>query len=231
MNRLASAGRRAPDLQPKEHTKQNQDTRSNRCQGPILPTSTMTYFLSEWRRRQPPQVHRQVPGPFDSDGQDPSLGHLSMISSSFAGISEFNRTGSTGTSCRMASICAANVSPRNGSLRLLWRHVGHCSSDASTGLVLVNSRNRCGFGRLRWLSGPLDKIYFGQAEVQYLGVSSLGSEDVCWLDVAVDDALLVRLPGRWLPGSQCPVRQDLSVGSLLRRDVHAASYHAITAWQ
>ena len=73
--------------------------------------------------------------------------------------------------------------------RLLGRHVcgrSHCGAKAVSELLSLQ-------GRL--LPGGCEFLYghhFGQAEVQDLGTAAFGNEDVCWLDVAVDDALLMR---------------------------------------
>src|SRR5439155_689761 len=46
-------------------------------------------------------------------------------------------------------------------------------------------------------------IKFGEAEVQYLRLAAFGNEDICWLDVAMNNAFLVRgfEPVRNLDGS------------------------------
>src|SRR5215469_1111986 len=83
MNRLASTGRRPPDLQRKEHREQSHDSGNNHCHRPIPPASTMTHFnlrfglkrshgsAGGWRCGWTFAVHYRIAGGFSHRHEEP----------------------------------------------------------------------------------------------------------------------------------------------------------------
>ena len=135
-----------------------------------------------------------------------------MMSSSLGGRSGLMRTGEAGARLRMDSKIRPEVSPRKGkharghfveddaegkqiaarvhffAADLFRGHVGDGTErGAGAGEIFGSDAQRgSGVGFRRGASQGRD---FGEAEIEDLGIAALGDENVCGLDVAVDDAL------------------------------------------
>src|SRR5215469_13275130 len=130
-----------------------------------------------------------------------------MIRSSSAGRSGFSRTGATGARFRMASKMVAVLSPRKGScpVAISYKTAPNENKSVRASSSLARACRRTGAGEMLMLfthRGSLSRSrahcptacrhHFCQAEIQDLGMSTLGDKDVGRFEIAVNDAGYVR---------------------------------------